>query len=132
LVYVQSDKIKEKTPPTTNQRILQYVLSLLFPYLVSKINKYMMENGWSEESNGIKKKVWNAMNYLENVINLLSTLNFMIFLVKGEYRNIVDRIVGMRLAYDHTSTNKIIDFDYMNQEIVWSKSKSLTKTDFLR
>lgn len=40
--------------------------------------------------------------------------------LKKRYRNIVDRLVGMRLVYDSPLMVRNVSFAFMNQELVWN------------
>jgi len=66
-----------------------------------------------------EKKLWVLLTRLETAYKLLSMINFVLFLIKGEYRSIIDRILQMRLVYIHPGVSRTVNFDYMNRQLVW-------------
>ena len=43
----------------------------------------------------------------------------MCYNLNHRYRSLVDRILGMRLVYQHPKTARQISFEFMNQQLVW-------------
>ncbi|KAI9806382.1 MAG: peroxisome assembly protein (Peroxin-2) [Phylliscum demangeonii] len=46
-------------------------------------------------------------------------LSFIVFLVEGRYRTLLDRILGLRLAPATDQVRRQISFEYLNRQLVW-------------
>lgn len=49
----------------------------------------------------------------------MSIINFLVFLVDGKYRSLLDRALRMRLVYIHPLTARAVSFEWMNRQLVW-------------
>src|ERR1700709_2758243 len=63
---------------------------------------------------------------LSRITNLASTTHsvaafasFLIFLVNGRYRTLVDRIIRIRLAPPSSQVSREVSFEYLNRQLVW-------------
>ena len=53
-------------------------------------------------------------------VKFCSFLNFLDFLITGRYSSLIDRILGIKLIYTNPKARRYLDFDLMNQTIVWN------------
>lgn len=59
------------------------------------------------------------LGYLSAAVNTLSLLNFTVFLLRGNYPTLQERLVGLLLSPTHPQTLRNVSYDYMNREILW-------------
>ena len=45
--------------------------------------------------------------------------SFLVFLVNGRYRTLLDRIIRLRLAPSSTQVSREVSFEYLNRQLVW-------------
>lgn len=45
--------------------------------------------------------------------------SFLVFLVNGRYRTLLDRVLRIRLAPPSTQTRRDVSFEYLNRQLVW-------------
>jgi peroxin-2 len=111
--------------PSKIQKLIHATLLIGLPYIHARLNKILTEGDDSQETSwwmGGKTQVdiWRKLNALEMYVKLAQMINFLIFLVNGKYRNLADRIMGMRLVFAKRLMLRQVSFDYMNRELVWN------------
>jgi peroxin-2 len=93
----------------------------MVPYLWVRISRYSVSENWgSFEADDWRKKTWKLMNFVDKYLKIIVLINFLIFLYNGKYRNIIDRVVSMRLVYSRPLMTRNVSFDYMNKELIWN------------
>ncbi|KAL0491578.1 peroxin [Acrasis kona] len=111
--------------PANVQKILHAFLIIGLPWAHARLNKILTEHEGEDAEkvwwlgNYTRVDFWRKLNKLEMYIKLMQMVNFLVFLVDGKYRNIADRIMGMRLVYARKLMLRQVSFDYMNRELVW-------------
>ena len=45
--------------------------------------------------------------------------SFLVFLVNGRYRTVIDRVLRLRLAASSSQTSREVSFEYLNRQLVW-------------
>lgn len=67
-----------------------------------------------------------AIRRLSNITSTLATLHstaalasFLVFLVNGRYRTLLDRILRLRLAPPTSQVSREVSFEYLNRQLVW-------------
>ena len=58
-------------------------------------------------------------SFASTVHDIASLVFFIIFLVNGRYRTIVDRILRLRLVAPSNQVSREISFEYLNRQLVW-------------
>jgi peroxin-2 len=90
------------------------------PWLWARWSNAMTYQGWGGFPEGSReRKIYLFCRYLEIAFRSFSVLNFLVFLVDGKYRSLVERILGMRLVYIRSRMSRQVAFDFMNQQLVW-------------
>lgn len=59
------------------------------------------------------------LGWITAAFNLLSLLNFTLFLLRGCYPTLLDRLLGLQLAPTKPQTLRTLSYGFMNQEILW-------------
>jgi hypothetical protein len=101
------------------QRVVYGVLTVGGKYLLSRLAWWMLEAGWSTQPEGTWQRwCYRMLRRLETVYRMCSVLNFLDFLCRGRYRNVLERLLGMRLVYAHPSAARYVSFEILNQQLV--------------
>jgi peroxin-2 len=58
-------------------------------------------------------------NFVSTTHSIAAFLSFMVFLVNGRYRTLVDRILRIRLAPPSSQVSREVSFEYLNRQLVW-------------
>eukprot|EP00761_Pharyngomonas_kirbyi_P004339 gb/GECH01004343.1/.p1 GENE.gb/GECH01004343.1/~~gb/GECH01004343.1/.p1 ORF type:complete len:332 (+),score=49.72 gb/GECH01004343.1/:1-996(+) len=107
--------------PSLTQKGIYALLLIGVPWLWSRIQRRSTVQEWGAYRRGTwQRQVWKGMQYLESLYKGFNVINFLVFLYDGKYRNIIDRIVKMRLVYDKPLMSRQINFEYMNRQLVWN------------
>ncbi|KAF4632688.1 hypothetical protein G7Y89_g5441 [Cudoniella acicularis] len=76
------------------------------------------DNGYDEPSPTLKK-----LSRLSDTISTLHSTaafaSFLVFLVNGRYRTLLDRILRLRLAPPISQVSREVSFEYLNRQLVW-------------
>ncbi|XP_048363739.1 peroxisome biogenesis factor 2 [Sphaerodactylus townsendi] len=59
------------------------------------------------------------INLTVGLLKLCELLNFLIFLRKGKFANLTERILGIRSVFCQLQSVRQIGFEYMNRELLW-------------
>uniref|UniRef100_A0A8C3H8Q8 Peroxisome biogenesis factor 2 n=2 Tax=Chrysemys picta bellii TaxID=8478 RepID=A0A8C3H8Q8_CHRPI len=59
------------------------------------------------------------INFVAGLLKLCGLLNFLIFLQKGKFATLTERILGIRSVFCRPQNVRQIGFDYMNRELLW-------------
>lgn len=120
------------TTPSRKMKVLHCILNILAPYLFRKLQKYCLDQGWGMTS-GIS--IWSTfarlshlsgnwqgltLRLVECIVQLAAAANIMIFFMDGKYRSLADRICGLRLVYGRQKMHRVVNTDFLNQQIFWS------------
>ncbi|KAL1963716.1 hypothetical protein VTN77DRAFT_7920 [Rasamsonia byssochlamydoides] len=107
-------------PPTKWQKILYGLFTVGGRYAWEKWENWLIdrENGYDEPSRETR--------LLSRITNLVSTthsiaafISFLVFLVNGRYRTLIDRILRIRLAPPSSQVSREVSFEYLNRQLVW-------------
>lgn len=59
------------------------------------------------------------INLVVGLLKLCELLNFLIFLQKGKFATLTERILGIRSVFCQPQSARQIGFEYMNRELLW-------------
>uniref|UniRef100_A0A6A7G7X7 Peroxisome biogenesis factor 2 n=1 Tax=Hirondellea gigas TaxID=1518452 RepID=A0A6A7G7X7_9CRUS len=103
------------------RRVLHGLLSIGGRWLWTRIIRHTTNEGYGGYPQGSRQlRVYKFMRLIENLYQFSSILNFLSFLYAGKYRSLIDRLLGMRLVYNHHLVSRQVSFEFMNQQLVWS------------
>ena len=81
---------------------------------------------WLSDQEGGYETPSRNVQLLSRISSLASTTHavaaftsFLVFLVNGRYRTLLDRILRMRLAPPSNQTRREVSFEYLNRQLVW-------------
>ncbi|KAH0536578.1 peroxisome assembly protein (Peroxin-2) [Glutinoglossum americanum] len=81
---------------------------------------------WLVEKEGGYEEISNDVRFLSRITSLLSATHsiaafasFLVFLLNGRYRTLLDRILRLRLAPPTNQVSREVSFEYLNRQLVW-------------
>jgi peroxin-2 len=116
LVY----KAKNHKPLSKMQKGLYTLSRVISVWGWTRFQMLINSFGWSDQPpKSWKFKLWKLLQKLELFAKGLSFVNFILFLRNGRFRSLTDRFLGMTLVYDQPKVHRMINFEFMNQQLVW-------------
>jgi peroxin-2 len=76
------------------------------------------DNGYDEPS-PVVRRLSNLSSTLSTVHSTAALASFLVFLVNGRYRTLLDRILRLRLAPPTSQVSREVSFEYLNRQLVW-------------
>ena len=108
------------------QKLSYLVLTAILPYFHAKFTSHMTLHAWFASESSVLRTVYRLASTSQLVLSVLSTANFLLFLVHGRYPSLVLRLLRVRLVYLRSRVSRQLSFDYMHQQLAFS-----VITDFL-
>jgi peroxin-2 len=106
--------------PSKWQKALYGLLTVGGRYAWTRWEDWLVDNdnGYDEPSPTLRK-----MSRLSDAISTIHSTaafaSFLVFLVNGKYRTILDRILRLRLAPPTSQVSREVSFEYLNRQLVW-------------
>eukprot|EP01062_Namystynia_karyoxenos_P079384 TRINITY_DN835_c0_g1_i1.p1 TRINITY_DN835_c0_g1~~TRINITY_DN835_c0_g1_i1.p1 ORF type:complete len:393 (+),score=89.70 TRINITY_DN835_c0_g1_i1:71-1180(+) len=115
----------ESVAPSRRDKLLMLLFSIFLPYVFQKLVRTSMDQDWgaapANTAAGRWKRRLHAWLYpLENYFHILGFVNLLVFLHNGQYRSIVDRILGLRLVNYKSKVIKVWNFEFMDRQLWWT------------
>ncbi|KAJ2383972.1 peroxisome assembly protein (Peroxin-2) [Coemansia sp. RSA 2603] len=88
-------------------------------YVWGRVAQYMSFNGWADARTGVRRHLWRAMRWLERAARVASLANLLVFLGSGQYRSVVERLLGLRLVNARAQLAQSVSFEFLNRQLVW-------------
>lgn len=76
------------------------------------------DNGYDEPSPTIRR-LTRITSAVSNIHSAAALISFLVFLVNGRYRTLLDRILRLRLAPPTSQVSREVSFEYLNRQLVW-------------
>lgn len=124
--------------PTTWQKSIYGILTVGGRYAWDKWESWLItqEGGYDEVGCRYTSLCWNVLTnikkpsqdirMLSRLTDLISTshsiaafVSFLVFLVNGRYRTLVDRVLRIRLTPPSAQASREVSFEYLNRQLVW-------------
>lgn len=107
-------------PPSKGQKALYGLVTVGGKYAWARLEGWLLrhDNGFDEPHPRIKKLV-RLTSVADNVHAAAAFLSFLVFLLHGRYRTLLDRILRMRLAPPTSQISREVSFEYLNRQLVW-------------
>ena len=116
---------------TKKKKYYYFVMIIVLPYLWKKWLRFMTDRGYSllnlhnhntetPLSDKLKYKLYQFCNQISILVRVVSLSHFLYFLYFGKYRTLIERLLNIQLKYLNPNLNRMITFDFMNQQIVWN------------
>lgn len=107
-------------PPSRVQKSLYGLISVFGKYAWGKWEDWLVEqdDGYDEPSPRVKAlSRWTSR--LTTVHSAAACVSFLVFLLHGRYRTLLDRVLRMRLAPPTSQVSREVSFEYLNRQLVW-------------
>ncbi|KAK3310263.1 Pex12 amino terminal region-domain-containing protein [Chaetomium strumarium] len=107
-------------PPTRWQKSLYGLVTVGGRYLWAKWEDWLLEqdDGYEGPSPGVQRlSRWTST--LSTMHAAAAFASFLVFLLHGRYRTLLDRILRMRLAPPTSQVSREVSFEYLNRQLVW-------------
>lgn len=107
-------------PPTRVQKALYGVVTVGGRYAWTRLEDWLVQqdNGFDEPDPRVKR-LKRLTSVAENVHTGAAFVSFLVFLLHGRYRTLLDRILRMRLAPPTSQVSREVSFEYLNRQLVW-------------
>lgn len=65
------------------------------------------------------KFIWRCINVGEKLLQAFSVLNFLVFLQKGKYPSVLERVLGIHPVFAQRQSIRQVSFEFMTRELLW-------------
>jgi peroxin-2 len=107
-------------PPRRWQKSFYGLFSVGGKYLWTKWENWLLDqdNGYDPPSPMVQR-MSTITSRLSTMHTLAAFVSFLVFLLHGRYRTLLDRILRMRLAPPTNQVSREVSFEYLNRQLVW-------------
>ena len=107
--------------PTKIQKALYGLLNVGGSYAWSRWEHKIsdIDSSYDEEPSPMMRKLSALTSRLNTTYSIAALGSFLVFLVNGRYRTLLDRILRMRLAPPTSQVSREVSFEYLNRQLVW-------------
>ena len=107
-------------PPSRWQKSMYGLVTVMGKYAWTKWEDWLLEqdDGYDEPSPRVKQ-LSQLTETLSNVHASAAFVSFLVFLLHGRYRTLLDRVLRMRLAPPTSQVSREVSFEYLNRQLVW-------------
>lgn len=109
-----------RSPPSRTQKVLYGLLSIGGRYAWTKWEDRLLtlESSYGELS-PLMKRLSSWTSTVAAAHGLAGFASFLVFLLNGRYRTLLDRILRLRLLPTTSQVSREISFEYLNRQLVW-------------
>ncbi|KAF5022321.1 hypothetical protein F66182_5608 [Fusarium sp. NRRL 66182] len=106
--------------PSKIQKSLYGLVTVFGNYAWTRWEDWLLEHddGYDEPSPRLKR-LSKLTSALSTVHSAAACVSFLVFLLHGRYRTLLDRILRMRLAPPTSQVSREVSFEYLNRQLVW-------------
>ncbi|KAI0400187.1 Pex12 amino terminal region-domain-containing protein [Xylaria palmicola] len=107
-------------PPSKWQKSLYGLVTVGGKYGWTKWEDWLLDrdNGDNEPS-PLVRRLSGLTTRITTLHSMAAFVSFLVFLLQGRYRTILDRLLRMRLAPPTNQVNREVSFEYLNRQLVW-------------
>lgn len=106
--------------PTRWQKGLYGILTIGGRYGWTKWEDWLADQeGGYEEPTASVRLLSRISSVASTIHSVAAFASFLLFLVNGRYRTLVDRILRLRLAPPSSQVSREVSFEYLNRQLVW-------------
>ncbi|KAI9724281.1 MAG: peroxisome assembly protein (Peroxin-2) [Chrysothrix sp. TS-e1954] len=109
-------------PPTSWQKGLYGSAEVLGRYIWTKWEAHQLSLDSQDHNSprhSLLRKLSRISDMLSTTYSLAAFASFLVFLVNGRYRTLLDRILRLRLAPSTSQVSREVSFEYLNRQLVW-------------
>ncbi|KAH9253335.1 hypothetical protein BASA81_008686 [Batrachochytrium salamandrivorans] len=97
--------------PTRMQRVGHLLLAVVLPFAFNRFREKLVET-----QDFVNEQ---RLDYVDKLLHFARLVNFLLFLVDGRYRSVVDRVLKMRLVPIKNECVRSVSFELMNQQLLF-------------
>lgn len=107
-------------PPTRLQKSLYGLVTVGGKYAWTRLENWLLsqDDGFDSPSPRVQR-LSRFTSAAESVHAVAAFASFLVFLLHGRYRTLLDRILRMRLAPPTSQVSREVSFEYLNRQLVW-------------
>lgn len=108
------------TPPTRWQKGLYGLVTVAGRYGWTKLEDWLVnqDDGYNTPSTRIQR-LTRLTSALSTTHSAAAFVSFLVFLLQGRYRTLLDRLLKIRLAPPTSQVSREVSFEYQNRQLVW-------------
>lgn len=107
-------------PPSKVQKALYGLVTVGGRYAWTRFEEWLVrQDDCFDEPDLRVKNLKKLASVAESVHAGAAFASFLVFLVRGQYRTLLDRILRMRLAPPTSQVSREVSFEYLNRQLVW-------------
>lgn len=108
------------SPPTRVQKILYGLITVGGRYGWEKWENWLIDqdNGYDPPT-PLVRRLGALTSKLTSAHSVAAFVSFLVFLLHGRYRTLLDRILGLRLVPPTSQVSREVSFEYLNRQLVW-------------
>ncbi|KAJ1934986.1 peroxisome assembly protein (Peroxin-2) [Linderina macrospora] len=96
------------------------ILSIGGGYAWTRLMRHLSLRGWADAPAGsLRSRIWKAVDRLERFFKVATLVNFLAFISTGQYKTVVERLLGLRLVYARPQMAHSVSFEFLNRQLVW-------------
>ncbi|GFR50535.1 hypothetical protein Agub_g12805, partial [Astrephomene gubernaculifera] len=86
------------------------------------LSRFRSRRGGQQSSHpSWRQLAWRAMRWSEGALHAAALLHSWAFLVRGDYRTLLERVVGARLVWRRAVMSRVVSFEYLNRQLLWEQ-----------
>lgn len=107
-------------PPTRWQKALYGLITVGGKYGWTKWENWLLDqdNGYDAPT-PLVRRLSAITTRLTTVHSIAAFASFLVFLLRGRYRTLLDRVLRLRLVPPTSQVSREVSFEYLNRQLVW-------------
>ncbi|KAK1984618.1 Pex12 amino terminal region-domain-containing protein [Colletotrichum cereale] len=107
--------------PSKWQKSLYGLVTVFGKYGWEKWQNWLLDHddGYSDEPNPRLQRLSRITSRATTLHAGAAFVSFLVFLLQGRYRTLLDRVLRMRLAPPTSQVSREVSFEYLNRQLVW-------------
>ncbi|KAK2014885.1 hypothetical protein LZ32DRAFT_602941 [Colletotrichum eremochloae] len=107
--------------PSKWQKSLYGLVTVFGRYGWEKWENWLLDHddGYSDEPNPRLQRLSRITSRVTTLHAGAAFVSFLVFLLQGRYRTLLDRVLRMRLAPPTSQVSREVSFEYLNRQLVW-------------
>ncbi|KAL9093046.1 MAG: hypothetical protein Q9165_004184 [Trypethelium subeluteriae] len=106
--------------PTVWQKSLYGLVTVAGRYTWAKWENWLLDREASyDETTSSVLQSSRIMSWIVTTHSSMAFISFLVFLVNGKYRTLLDRFLSLRLAPTSSRISREVSFEYLNRQLVW-------------
>lgn len=106
--------------PSKWQKSLYGLFTVGGKYAWTRWEDWLVDNGNGYDQPGpLLQKLSRVSETISTIHSTAAFASFLVFLVNGRYRTLLDRVLRLRLAPPTSQVRREVSFEYLNRQLVW-------------